>query len=152
MDSVNDLVTKVLRRAGSQRLERLIISGHSRPGWQSVGCGQHEDTTGDRSLQPGSAPGKLEGAAALAMPKLAGHFTNNGVVILAGCKVAGEETRSYGGASYSVDGKDLLRRVSRALGGIAVEGGTSNQNALSPIPFGKVIRCNYDSCRVVSGW
>jgi hypothetical protein len=152
VSSVKDMVSQVLKTAGGNKIERLIIAGHGAPAFQSVGCGQKGDTSGDRSLQLSGTKGKLLGDAASAIPKLAGRFTNNGIVTLSGCQVAGEETHYYSGVAVPVHGPDLLRAVSRALGGISVEAGTFYQNTLSLIPLGNLIRCNDDSCKVVNNW
>jgi hypothetical protein len=154
VDSVSDMVSKVLKIAGGEKIEKLAIVGHGRPGWQSVGCGRMSDATGYKSLQfvegTAPAPPTLVGAAAMEIPKLAGHFTNNGMVILAGCNVADTGPVSYFGVPITVDGKNLLRAVSRALVGISVAGATAFQNQLSPYAHGQVIRCSYDSFMVVS--
>ncbi|MBZ5620917.1 MAG: hypothetical protein LAQ69_19645 [Acidobacteriia bacterium] len=81
---------------------------------KSVGIGSGSDLTGTKCLRAGG--GTLGGVAASVLPALVPLFSPNAVVTLGGCEVAD-----------GVKGRNLLMAVSKALGGIAVQGATGYQ-------------------------
>lgn len=129
---------------GLQSIRQMFIAGHGSAGEQSVGAGDASDPTGAKVLK-GLPSGKLMGQAALCMPILLPYFAPNAVITLGGCE-----------AASGPKGDFLLKAMSATLGGIAVQGGTSNQCSFKG-PSGSVKRCtngvvkNLGSCATWPG-
>lgn len=138
VDSVHDMIREVLAHSKGKRIQSLTIADHGGPGYQSVGASQW-DESGDFSLQVVAGSKSLLGSARVEIPRLVGKFTRDGVVNLCGCEVA----RGPGGL-------DLLKAVSRALGGTFVQAGRAIQRPLIPGWEGNVFRCTRDTCWVAS--
>jgi hypothetical protein len=136
--SVNDMVTKVIAEAGSKQIKHLYIIGHAAPGDQSVGAGQSVDPSGDKALTIDTGTGQLVGRAETELLRLSGKFAPEAVITLGGCNVAKGE-----------QGKALLKRISKLLGNVRVQGSDSTQRPL-PGMEGNVIRCQGDTCWVQS--
>lgn len=145
VNSVEDLVSKALAELGKYPdayLGEIGINGHGAPGLQAVGCGKTYDHSGITSLQVDGVSGKLKGKAAEALGRLTGKFdTEYAVLTLYGCMVA----RSMG----MVDGKEMLRAVSKALGGVRVQAGDELQWPIVPGMEGNVWECVGDTCRIL---
>jgi hypothetical protein len=141
--SVAGLVDKALAEETKKgkKIDEMFIIGHGAPGWQGVGAGKGEtaDPNGEKSLEVDDATGKLKGAAETQLNRLKGHFAPGAVVTLGGCEVA-----------KGTEGQKLLRAVSKALGGVPVQGGDVAQHSISPGSEGNVIRCNDATCWVQS--
>jgi hypothetical protein len=133
--SVNDMVTKVIARAGGRQIRGLTIIGHGAPGFQSVGAGQGADT-GGRSLNIDPATNLLRGDGERELSRLSGRFAPGAVITLGGCRVA-----------EGAVGRALLQRISTLLGNVIVEGAEVIQNPL-PGMEGTVIRCRGNACWV----
>jgi hypothetical protein len=132
--SVQDMVDKVIARAGSNKIRSLFIGGHGSSGYQSIGAGPHWDSSGDRSLQIDSATGRLKGSTTEHhLLRLGPKFTTNGVLTLGGCQTGS-------GAA----GQALLLELSRVLG-VPAEAGTANQRPFVPGMEGSVSRCSATS-------
>jgi hypothetical protein len=136
VNSVQDMVTKVLNKVGNKKIRNLVIAGHGRPGLQSVGCGQHPDPLMQKYLHVESTTGKLVGNAEHHLALLKPKFETNAVVSLLGCET---------GANKS--GEELLKRVALVLG-VEVEAGIKTQRGL-PGFEGSVRRCNSGSCTLM---
>jgi hypothetical protein len=140
--SVADMVDKVLDRAGKKKISNMFVGGHGSPGWQSVGAGSGDDTTGTKSLQIDAATGGLMGTATRSLNRLIDHFDSEAIVTLGGCNVGA-----------SPDGPPMLKAVSVAIGGIPVQAGVDTQRPLVPGMEGKVIRCTPNAeTNVGSSW
>jgi len=140
--SVPDMVTKVLAAAGSDKIERLILYGHAFHGAQAVGCGPAinlKSTTND-FLAVSASTGTLTNGAEHDLARLVPQLAPNARVSLGGCNIAAPP-----------DGQALLIRISTALGGITVEGGTWTQTSLFPGYEGPVVRCTGNSCTTIYG-
>jgi len=96
--SVGQMVIAIMNRLGENRLRRLSILGHGRPGWQGVADSQSTIDT-DRVIAVDSA-GNLINPTILAL--LAASFGPDGYVELHGCNVAADQ-----------QGKELLDQLSR---------------------------------------
>jgi hypothetical protein len=103
--SVNHFVLSAMALADQRdaKFQGLFINGHGAPGFQGLGSGEGDDTSGDISLQVDSA-GNLRGDALWSIPMLAGYFTDDACVTLLGCQVAAGD-----------GGKRLLKALSMSL-------------------------------------
>lgn len=140
--SVTSLVNRALHATkDGKRIDEMFIIGHGSPGWQGVGAGKGEedDPDGRKSLEVDAATDNLKGTAEAQLNRLKGKFAPAAVVTLGGCEVA-----------EGAEGQELLRAVSKALGGVLVQGGDATQHAISPGSEGNVIRCNVATCWVHS--
>jgi hypothetical protein len=139
---VTDVVVQALaalRRAGDgSQIKSMYITGHGLPGYQGVGAGVLRDITGERSLQVNPATGRLLGTAGGRLALFHGRFSNDAIVTLGGCQVA-----------LGAAGQELLKAISRALGGVPVQAADGNQTGF-PGMEGNVWRCVNDVCRIVS--
>jgi hypothetical protein len=124
------MVDKVLARIDTNKIANMFIAGHGAPGYQSVGSGANWETTGTKSLQVDSSTGLLMGSAGKSLNRLIDKFTSDAIVTLGGGRVAG-----------SPGGPPMLQAVSRAIGGIPVQGGVDTQRPLVPGMEGHIIRC-----------
>jgi len=115
--SVKDLVSTVTKKAGNSRIRRLDIIGHGNSGGQRIG----QDFLSLYSLTSHEAE----------LKKLAPYFTDDAVVTLHGCNVGRND--------------QLLKDLSKALGGVKVRAGTPYQNAFWGIEGGERI-CGPDNC------
>ena len=170
--SVGDMVSQTLTWLSldpGKLIKTMTIIGHAGPGDQRIGAGNGGFDGGfpSRSLtltnimlevpDPGqSASPTLWGTAADELPLLASSFAPDGLVILGGCQIA-RNNFTYNqsgfatGGPRTIDGQDLLRAVSAALGGnVRVEGGQIDQDSRRGIE-GLCVRCNADSCVVGLG-
>jgi hypothetical protein len=138
VNSVQDMVDKVLIAAGSSKIRWLVILGHGFSGWQSIGCGQGLDPTDTKHLSIESTTGKLAGNAEAELKRLKPILSPSSVVSLAGC-----ETGS------GTSGELLLKTISTILGGVAVEAGL-NVQGIMPGYEGPVRRCTGNSCIIQS--
>jgi len=136
VNSVQDMVDKVLIAAGGSKIWWLVILGHGFPGWQSVGCGTGLDPTDTKHLYVESTTGKLAGNAEAELKRLKPVLAANSVVSLGGCET-GKGTK----------GELLLKTVSAALGGVAVEAATNVQRLLAGYE-GEVRRCKGNHCLI----
>jgi len=146
--SVADMVAKVRAAAGGDKIYNLMIFGHGSPACQSVGCGTAGDVTGDYSLRLDAVGGDLIGAGKALLPTLAPLFTKDAIVLLGGCNVGGKDYSPT--FMTTTDGQDLLKAVSKALGGIYTEASDFYQLGPSTCTLGKTIRCNSTACYVSS--
>jgi hypothetical protein len=139
--SVPDMVSKVLAAAGSDKITRLMLFGHSKSGAQAVGAGSRILLSSLVSdfLAVDPATGTLYNGAEQELAKLVPRLDSNARVSLGGCEVASPPK-----------GPGLLQRISIALGGITVEGGIWNQNNY-PGFEGPVVRCAGTSCTTITG-
>jgi hypothetical protein len=99
--SVWDMVSKVMKKAGGNKIRTLQIHGHGCPGVQGVAYSTSLDGTGNRALVTDTA-GNLVGQGQY-LSHLAPYFMPNARIHLGGCHVA-----------KGADGERLLRAVSRA--------------------------------------
>jgi hypothetical protein len=153
VSSVSDMVTKVLHLLDADTISRkkirsLAVCGHGGPGIQGCGCGHDPDINGYRALMAKGDGDGLKGNADNELSWLYGEFAPDAVVMLDGCRVAANTTWHDGSGPY--DGKLLLKAISRALGGVWVEGSEYKQN-LTPGMEGNCIRCNGYTCGVITG-
>jgi hypothetical protein len=109
-------------------IQTLFIAGHGSAGEQSVGIGDATDNTGAKVLK-GLPNGRLMGLAASQLPAITPLFASNAVVTLGGCEVGSGPKGDF-----------LLKAVSAALGGIAVQAATASQCSFMG-PSGSVKRC-----------
>ena len=139
--SVEDMVNKLIAKAGSEKIEKLLISGHGSPGKQAVGCGRNiSNDSGDKSLQYDTIDFQLMGDAKKYLHRLRSIFTNDAVISLGGCNVAKD------------DGTKLLSLISYETDTF-VEAGDAAQNLILPGWEGNVIRCYRDTYWVaLSKW
>lgn len=175
--SVPQLCTRLGWRRAGKPISALYIQGHGVPGFQSVGQGvDGVDASGTLSigLDPGTR--HLHEKTAALLRGLRGAFAPGAIVTLGGCQVAAmtsitvdvplEQVRADAKAAgvplakWNVDerypkvpGTRLLKDVSEALGGVAVQAGTENQRYLVPGMSGTVWRCTPAGCsNLGSGW
>ena len=134
VNSVADMVSKLKLIQKKVPITRLYVQGHGSPGYMAVGAGKTHDTTGDLSLQL-DASGELKGMARVLLAQLAGGFTKNAIVTLGGCQTGRDPS-----------GRPLLQKVSQALGGIAVQAGTDDQDTFPPGMEGTIWRCTPNGC------
>lgn len=131
--SVEEMVNKLIARAGSEQIESLFIVGHGGPGRQGVGCGRGTgDDDGDKSLKydlGASGYHELLGGAKKHLRRLRSKFTDDAVVALGGCSVAQGDA-----------GKKLLSLISFETNTF-VEAGDQDQSPLLPGWEGNVVRC-----------
>jgi hypothetical protein len=135
--SVKDMITKVIAKSNGQPIRRLTLIGHGGPGCQSVGCGTYYDWMGRRCLLVEPTTWLLVGEAEAELARLAGKFAPEAIVTLAGCNVA-----------KGAYGRGLLRRISKVLGGVTVQGSEGEQIPILWVLKGTVIRCKGDTCWV----
>jgi len=133
VNSVQDMVNKVLQKAGGNQISTLVIVGHGKPGVQKVGCGHDLDPTLEKSLVVESTTGQLVGNAEHHLGLLKPKFEKNAIVSLTGCRT-GQGKR----------GEELLKRLAYVLG-VRVEAGVENQRVM-PGFEGPVRRCDDKSC------
>lgn len=149
--SVSDMASQIAARAlaisqpntgafGIGVIKRLFIGGHGAPGEQSVGIGTATDNVGIKSLRVGPG-GKLRGPAPAWLAALVPLLAQDVVVTLGGCEVAD-----------TVKGQNLLRAVSDALGGLAVQGATGKQFTLFGHLRGDVWRAYRGGVRNLGSW
>jgi hypothetical protein len=148
--SVEDMVNKVSNYAFTKKVlfDSVIISGHGSPGNQSVGDGEGYDKTGKQNLsiwtyQFNKAPkGKengLVGDSDKTLEGMSGALASNAVITLTGCNVA-----------MGMGGQQLMKIISKALGGRKVQAATGLQTAFIPGMEGEVIACDADRCWTVT--
>jgi hypothetical protein len=148
--SVPEMVSKLWSRAmgiynpqlrvpGIGVIDTLFIGGHGSSGDQSVGSGSGSDLTGTKCLRGGG--GTLGGVAASVLPALTPLFSPGAVVTLGGCEVAD-----------GVKGRNLLMAVSKALGGIVVQGATGYQFTMLGHLRGDVWRARGGSVQNLGEW
>lgn len=174
--SVPQLCTRIGWRRGDKLISHLYIQGHGVPGFQSVGQGvDGVDGSGLVSIGLDSNTGEIHDVTARYLRGLRGYFAADAIVTLGGCQVAAMTTipvqvslaqkRADAQAAGvplakwtddhygKVPGTRLLKGVSEALGGVAVQAATDNQRYLIPGMSGTVWRCSPDACKNLgSGW
>lgn len=143
VNSVQDMVHKVIRRVGRDVLANLYIAGHGFPGYQSVGFSDPQnpdrsDLSGAYSIYFDEGVRQLYGDADRHLVLLRPLFRRSSIVTLGACNVAAESI-----------GRQLLSHLSRLWGGISVQGSTEMQDAL-PGMEGDVIRCGPSRCQTFS--
>jgi hypothetical protein len=155
--SVKDMVDQIARALRSdpgKKIKYMVIIGHGAPGLQRVGPGprdgKHHLVLQEQVDFTAPAKGqeqKLAGGAETELRRLSGGFHPNAVITLGGCTVAGTSNESWG----VVDGKNLLKGVSKALGNVYVQAGDTFQYDKQSGIEGTCIRARGDSCWVVTG-
>lgn len=137
--SVKDMVEKTLAAVGSDKIERLFIEGHGSSGFQCVGCGNAENALNNREkadyLEFSELEGKLKNGVEAYLKRLIPKLDTFAMISLGGCQV--------GSAPF---GEQLLREVSKALGGVTVEAGIANQRPLFFGYEGSVLSCSETFC------
>jgi hypothetical protein len=157
------------------QIQSLALVGHGHPGMQNLGCGRILDTTGMASLALRSiftkdqnsltaGDSKLLGDAEASLAQLRGFFAHSAVVTLGGCNIPNQRTyrRKFDSDGnvidlddprsndrIEVDGKELLKAISTALGNVYVQAGNATQFAVVRGMEGSCIRCDNTSCWVV---
>lgn len=123
VDSVSDMVTKVLNNAGSDKIKKLFLYGHGNKGLIVVGSGQD-----------GSVAGKIiNGNQADWEPhlqKLKGKFTNDGEIFLGGCNVgAGQQGADKLKKIADITGVKVVAPTGKVYGDCTEETGSAHQVA-----------------------
>jgi hypothetical protein len=133
VNSIQDMVDKVLSAAGNGKISHLTILGHGFPGWQSIGCGKDLDPTDTKHLYVENT-GKLAGNADSELARLKPILSQTTIVSLQGCETG-----------KGKKGELLLKTVSGVLGGVAVQAGTTLQRGMAGFE-GPVCRCTGNIC------
>lgn len=136
VNSVEDMVDKVISAAGGSKIWWLVIDGHGGAGWQSVGCGKDNDPDNSKHLSI-ETNGELCGDAESHLKRLKTVLSTNAIVSLGGCQT-GKGTK----------GELLLQKVSSVLGDVKVEAGVMDQVANLPGYEGPVRSCRGNSCQI----
>jgi hypothetical protein len=137
VNSVGDMVDKVLRRLRGRMIQNLYIIGHGTAGYQSIGNGHQKLSplteellkTNGKSLALLDGKLMLDDKAEEQLKRLKGQFAPEGKLVLGGCRVADEDK-----------GKGLLIRISTLLDNLPVEGSEALQYPALGME-GLVIRC-----------
>jgi hypothetical protein len=139
VNSVKDMVEKVINAAGGDKISRLFIEGHGASGFQCVGCGFIENALKNKDkadyLEFSELEQKLKNGVEDSLKRLIPKLDKWAVVSLGGCQV--------GSAPF---GEQLLKRISKVLGGVSVEAGTIDQRPFFFGYEGSVVRCNETFC------
>jgi hypothetical protein len=158
--SVQDMVSKVLDRLSQdpgKKILSLVLVGHGAPGTMTVGAKKSWGVTTitlANLLADNPNPKdrlKLYGTVEQELARLRAHFQPDAVVTMAGCRLAAQwvydqnpMTKKPG--TRTIDGKDLLKAVSRALGNVWVQAGDEKQRVSTRGMDGNCIRCNSGTC------
>lgn len=123
VDSVSDMVTKVINKAGSDKIKKLFLYGHGNKGLIVVGSGQD-----------GSVAGKIiNGNQADWEPhlqKLKSKFTNDGEIFLGGCNVgAGQQGADKLKKIADITGVKVIAPTGKVYGDCTEESGSVHQVA-----------------------
>lgn len=142
VESVSDMVNKVIRRLCGRLIKNLYIIGHGSPGYQSVGNGLNGIilTNGKGFALRTDIPVLHGEDVESALKRLGTYFALDGKLILGGCRVA-----------YGDRGKDLLRRISTLMNNITVEASETYQFP-PPGMEGIVVRCVGETVCTVNAW
>jgi hypothetical protein len=97
-----DMISKVIKKVGDQKIRTLAIHGHGFPGMQGVAYSRSLDREGNRTLTL-DEKGNLAGQGQF-MSCLGPYFMPRGRIHLGGCHAAAGE-----------DGASLLRAISKAV-------------------------------------
>ncbi len=142
VDSVDDMVTKVIANAGGDKIRKLVIYGHGNKGLIVVGSGQD-----------GSVAGKIiNGNQADWEPhlsKLNGKFTNDGEIFLGGCNVgAGDAGANKLKKIADITGVKVSAPTGKIFGDCTEEAGSRHQVALPGQPAPSPIDSPSDSKKI----
>ena len=125
------MVTQILSNLGpDDRIQHLLLTGYGHAGFQSVGSGIHNDSSGERIIRLGG-DGHILAPADRHLSRLNRKFTSGGYLTLGGEGV-GQDPR-------------LLQQLSILLSGIYVQAGTRNFVSLQPGDQAQVVRCSFSS-------
>jgi len=150
---------------GAKKIKYLFIIGHAAPGHQAVGSGKKQFgyntlTLANLVSETYSEGNRLklagDGQTESDLAPLAKFFVPGAVVTLGGCRVSklhdytADELKKRGftaPTARTIDGRDLLKAVSLALGNVWVQGGDATQEIIDTTGVdGQCWRCNSSSC------
>lgn len=138
VNSVPDMVIKVLSRVKNEKISKLVISGHGQPGMQGVGCGQDFFLgNADKYLWVDMFTDKLCGNGEHFMNLLKPKFEPTAIVSLNGCSTG-----------VGLSGDKLLKRLALILG-VKVEAAATQAQSVLPGYEGTVKRCDSNSCSIL---
>lgn len=159
-DGLTDLVTKVTAALGKdpgKKIAHLSISSHGASGYMALSSTsaaedlclaqvQNQDMTNYR-------PDQLAYDQEAILGRLKGKFMRSGVVTLSACHVSDKRIKidkTTKKELYNVDGRNFLKAVSRALGNVAVQGGTEKQFDSDYGMEGPCYRCDSHFCTIIT--
>jgi hypothetical protein len=168
-DGLIDLVSQVTKALAHKpvdssfgwklkKLGNLTVSSHGAPGYMRLTGAKVSDTTVGNNLvlaqlwfddMVNFQPDELLGEQTEQLAFLKGQFVRGGLLTLSACRVAAplrEVDKKTKKVKFDIDGRNFLKGISKAIGNVAVQGGSLRQNDVDFGMEGPCWRCDSHAC------
>ena len=139
-----------------KKIGNLTISSHGAPGFMRLTAAKLSKDSIDNNLilaqlwtddRVKYQAHDLLPAQATQLGTLNGHFVRDGLITLSACRIAAslgpEDSKKM---LFEIDGRNFLKGISKAVGNVAVQGGSLKQNDVDFGMEGPCWRCDSHAC------